>query len=62
MKVIEIEEQEDGSAIVTVDLTFEEVKLIVNAAITKALTEFLETVVEQHDDNKGQTNLGNTEY
>jgi len=62
MKIIEIEEQQDGSALVTVDLTFEEVKLIVNAAVTKALTEFLETVVEHHDDNKGQTNLGNTEY
>jgi hypothetical protein len=62
MKIIEIEEQQDGSALVTVDLTFEEVKLIVNAAVTKALTEFLSTIVEQHDDNKGQTNLGNTEY
>jgi hypothetical protein len=51
MKILDVDEQEDGSAIVKVDLTVEEVRLLLEKAIVDLLKEFLD---------KNKTNLGNT--
>jgi hypothetical protein len=69
MKIQEIIENEDGSATVIFDLTSEELQLIVNTTITKALVEFIEniekspiTISEKINDDENQAHLGNTEY
>jgi hypothetical protein len=67
MQIHEIVEQEDGSALVSFSLTFEEVQLILNTTITKALTEFVEkldkptvSIEVENDDGKSEADLGNT--
>jgi RNA-binding protein YlmH len=67
MKIHEIVEQEDGSALVSYELTSEEVQLILSTTITKALTEFVEkmdkatvSIEEVDDDGKSEADLGNT--
>jgi len=66
MKIHEIIEQEDGSALVSYELTDEEVQLILRTTITKALTEFVErldkspiSIEEVDDDGKSEADLGN---
>jgi len=66
MKIHEIIEQEDGSALVAYELTSEEVQLILRTTITKALTEFVErldkspiSIEEVDDDGKSEADLGN---
>jgi hypothetical protein len=66
MKIHEIVEQEDGSALVSYELTSEEVQLILSTTITKALTEFVEkmdkatvSIEKVDDDGKSETDLGN---
>ena len=66
MKIHEIIEQEDGSALVSYELTYEEVQLILRTTITKALTEFVErldkspiSIEELDDDGKSEADLGN---
>jgi hypothetical protein len=66
MKIHEIVEQEDGSALVSFSLTFEEVQLILNTTITKALTELVEkldkptvSIEVENDDGKSEADLGN---
>jgi RNA-binding protein YlmH len=66
MKIHEIVEQEDGSALVSYELTSEEVQLILSTTITKALTEFVEkmdkatvSIEEVDDDGKSEADLGN---
>jgi hypothetical protein len=66
MKIHEVVEQEDGSAIVAFELTSEEVQLILNTTITKALTEFVEgmdkspiSIEEVDNDGKSEADLGN---
>ena len=51
MKILNIDEQENGSAIINVDLTVEEVKLLLEKAIVDLLKEFLD---------KNKTNMVNT--
>jgi len=67
MKIHEIIEQEDGSALLSYELTSEEVQLILRTTITKALTEFVEgmdkspiSIEEVDDDGKSEADLGNT--
>jgi len=67
MKIHEIVEQEDGSALVSYELTYEEVQLILRTTITKALTEFVDrldkspiSIEEVDDDGKSEADLGNT--
>jgi len=67
MKIHEIVEQEDGSALVSYELTYEEVQLILRTTITKALTEFVDrldespiSIKEVDDDGKSEADLGNT--
>jgi hypothetical protein len=67
MQIHEIVEQEDGSALVSFSLTFEEVQLILNTTITKALTELVEkldkptvSIEVENDDGKSEADLGNT--
>jgi hypothetical protein len=66
MKIHEIIEQEDGSALLSYELTSEEVQLILRTTITKALTEFVEkmdkatvSIEEVDDDGKSEADLGN---
>ena len=66
MKIHEVIEQEDGSALVSYELTYEEVQLILRTTITKALTEFVEkmdkspiSIEELDDDGKSEADLGN---
>ena len=66
MQIHEIIEQEDGSALVSYELTSEEVQLILRTTITKALTEFVErldkspiSIEEVDDDGKSEADLGN---
>ena len=66
MKIHEIVEQEDGSALVSYELTYEEVQLILRTTITKALTEFVDrldkspiSIEEVDDDGKSEADLGN---
>lgn len=66
MKIHEIVEQEDGSALVSYELTDEEVQLILRTTITKALTEFVErldkspiSIEEVDNDVKSEADLGN---
>ena len=66
MKIHEIVEQEDGSALVSYELTYEEVQLILSTTITKALTEFVDrldkspiSIKEVDDDGKSEADLGN---
>jgi RNA-binding protein YlmH len=66
MKIHEIVEQEDGSALLIYELTSEEVQLILSTTITKALTEFVEkmdkatvSIKEVDDDGKSEADLGN---
>jgi hypothetical protein len=66
MKIHEVVEQEDGSALVAFELTSEEVQLILNTTITKALTEFVEgmdkspiSIEEVDNDGKSEADLGN---
>jgi hypothetical protein len=66
MQIHEIVEQEDGSALVSFSLTFEEVQLILNTTITKALTELVEkldkptvSIEVENDDGKSEADLGN---
>jgi hypothetical protein len=67
MQIHEIVEQEDGSALVSYELTYEEVQLILRTTITKALTEFVDrldkspiSIKEVDDDGKSEADLGNT--
>ena len=66
MQIHEIVEQEDGSALVSYELTYEEVQLILRTTITKALTEFVDrldkspiSIKEVDDDGKSEADLGN---
>ena len=66
MKIHEIVEQEDGSALVSYELTYEEVQLILRTTVTKALTEFVDrldkapiSIEEVDDDGKSEADLGN---
>jgi hypothetical protein len=66
MKIHEIIEQEDGSALLSYELTSEEVQLILRTTITKALTEFVEkmdkspiSIEEVDNDGKSEADLGN---
>ena len=66
MQIHEIVEQEDGSALVSYELTYEEVQLILRTTITKALTEFVDrldkspvSIEEVDDDGKSEADLGN---
>jgi hypothetical protein len=66
MQIHEIVEQEDGSALVSFSLTFEEVQLIINTTITEALTELVEkldkptvSIKVENDDGKSEADLGN---
>jgi len=66
MKIHEIVEQEDGSALVSYELTYEEVQLILRTTITKALTEFVDrldkptvSIEVENDDGKSEADLGN---
>lgn len=66
MKILEMIENEDGSATLRFDLTSEEVRLILDTTITKALTEFVENLdkspisVEGVDnDDTDEAHLGN---
>jgi len=66
MKILEVIEQEDGSALLSYELTSEEVQLILRTTITKALTEFVEkmdkatvSIEEVDDDGKSEADLGN---
>jgi len=66
MQIHEVIEQEDGSALVSYELTYEEVQLILRTTITKALTEFVDrldespiSIKEVDDDGKSKTDLGN---
>jgi len=45
MKVIEIKEQEDGSALVSLELTESEVQAFIDYAITNLLKEHLDNLV-----------------
>jgi len=47
MKVLNIDEQEDGSAIVNVDLTDDEVQLLLEHSIVSALKNYIK---EKEDD------------
>jgi hypothetical protein len=67
MQIHEVIEQEDGSALVSYELTYEEVQLILRTTITKALTEFVDrldespiSIKEVDDDGKSEADLGNT--
>ena len=67
MQIHEVIEQEDGSALVAFELTFEEVQLILRTTVTKALTEFVDrldkspiSIEEVDDDGKSEADLGNT--
>ena len=66
MKIHEIIEQEDGSALLSYELTSEEVQLILRTTITKALTEFVEgmdkspvSIEVENNDGKSEADLGN---
>ena len=66
MQIHEVIEQEDGSALVSYELTYEEVHLILRTTITKALTEFVErldkptvSIEVENDDGKSEADLGN---
>jgi hypothetical protein len=66
MQIHEIVEQEDGSALVSYELTYEEVQLILRTTVTKALTEFVDrldkspiSIEEVDDDGKSEADLGN---
>jgi len=66
MKIHEIIEQEDGSALLSYELTSEEVQLILRTIITKALTEFVDkldkspiSIEEVDNDGKSEADLGN---
>jgi hypothetical protein len=66
MQIHEVIEQEDGSALVSYELTYEEVQLILRTTITKALTEFVDrldespiSIKEVDDDGKSEADLGN---
>lgn len=66
MKILEMIENEDGSATLRFDLTSEEVRLILDTTITKALTEFVEnldkspiSLEEVDNDDTDEAHLGN---
>jgi hypothetical protein len=66
MQIHEVIEQEDGSALVSYELTYEEVQLILRTTITKALTELVEkldkptvSIEVENDDGKSEADLGN---
>jgi len=66
MQIHEIVEQEAGSALVSYELTYEEVQLILRTTITKALTEFVDrldkptvSIEVENDDGKSEADQGN---
>lgn len=48
MDVLSIEEQEDGSAIVTMEMTEEENNLLVEYAVVNLLREHIERIENEH--------------
>lgn len=60
MEIISVEEQEDGSALIQVNLTAEEIHKLLESAIVIGLTEGLIKMKEEKlNDLKSETDMGN---
>ena len=59
MNILDLVEQEDGSAIVTFDLTAEEVFLFAKEGILSALTRSAERIIKDHNIVENGTGVQN---